>query len=82
MPKTDIQVKRDETFGKANKKSKNKRLTFLKFGFRTHEKKNNYYLQPLIKKVREAFGEVANDGSMGVVDLWSDRNVNRLMDAI
>ncbi|CAD8111567.1 unnamed protein product [Paramecium sonneborni] len=82
LPKTDIQVKRDQTFGKANKKSKNKRLTFLKFGFRTHEKKNNYYLQPLIKKVKDAFGEVANDGSMGVVDLWSDRNVNRLMDAI
>lgn len=47
-----------------------------------HEKKNNYYLQPLIKQVHDAFGELANDGSMGVVDLWSDRNVNRLMDAI
>lgn len=32
--------------------------------------------------MKDAFGEVANDGSMGVVDLWSDRNVNRLMDAI
>jgi len=39
-------------------------------------------LQPLIKKVRDVFGEAANDGSMGVVDLWSDRNINRLMDAI
>ncbi|CAK59197.1 unnamed protein product (macronuclear) [Paramecium tetraurelia] len=82
VPKTEIQVKRDQTFGVANKQSKNKRLTFLKFGFRTHEKKNNYYLQPLIKKVRDVFGDAAIDGSMGVVDLWSDRNVNRLMDAI
>lgn len=32
--------------------------------------------------MRDVYGAVANDGSMGVVDLWSDRNVNRLMDAI
>ncbi|CAD8107286.1 unnamed protein product [Paramecium primaurelia] len=82
IPKTEIQQKRDETYGKVNNKSKTKKLTFLKFGFRMHEKKNNYYLQPLIKQVHDAFGELANDGSMGVVDLWSDRNVNRLMDAI
>ncbi|KAM3136616.1 hypothetical protein pb186bvf_011252 [Paramecium bursaria] len=80
--KTELQLKRDQTYGKANNKARNKRLTLLKFGFRTHEKKNNYYLQPLIRKVKEAFGDLAIDGSMGVVDLWSDRNVNRLMDAI
>lgn len=32
--------------------------------------------------MKEAYGEQAIDGSMGVVDLWSDRNVNRLMEAI
>lgn len=42
--KTEIQLKREETYGKANNKAKNKRLTFLKFGFRMHEKKSNYYL--------------------------------------
>lgn len=31
---------------------------------------------PLIRKVRDAEGDVANDGSMGVVDLWSDRCIN------
>ncbi|CAK93959.1 unnamed protein product (macronuclear) [Paramecium tetraurelia] len=82
LPKTEIQLKRFEQFGKANQQSKNKRLTFLKYGFRSHEKKNNYYLQPFIRKVREAEGDVANDGSMGVVDLWSDRCINKLMEGM
>lgn len=54
---------------------KNKRKTFSKFAFKSHEKQDNVFIRPVLEDLAEG----DHKGTMSVIDLWSDKNINKVV---
>ncbi|KRX04233.1 hypothetical protein PPERSA_11357 [Pseudocohnilembus persalinus] len=52
--------------------------TFGRFGFRTVEKEDNFFLRPVVKEF------TGNDikGSMNIIDLWTEQNIKKIMQQV
>ncbi|EAS04551.2 hypothetical protein TTHERM_00237660 (macronuclear) [Tetrahymena thermophila SB210] len=67
--------KRIEQYDQIFNELKNKRKTFSKFAFKSYEKQDNAQIRPVLEDLADGDPK----GTMGVIDLWSDKNINKFL---